>query len=250
VKILKLKTLTTISITLILTLALVQNITAQASDEMKTFFDKEYTGISIRFNATQETRPSENMTINLWINCTANDVNVECLTLDIYGFRYGKEKILLKSVHETAFPLVINHIRQFNYTVQVPHDVWDATYAELYVKYTVVEPTPLERNPIFSITIVRNVYLEQLEDMFKNLNHTYCQLNQTFWECFRMNLTKENLDRLNQSYLALQQNYTSVQGTVIELGNTRMAMIILSIITIFFVATTLYVVMRKPKQYW
>ena len=86
--------------------------------------------------------------------------------------------------------------------------------------------------------------------MFKNLNHTYCQLNQTFWECFRMNLTKENLDRLNQSYLALQQNYTSVQGTVIELGNTRMAMIILSIITIFFVATTLYVVMRKPKQYW
>lgn len=248
----KLKALTTISVTLILTLALIQNTTAQASDEMQTFFSKKYSGITIKFNATRETTPDENMTINLWINCTAADVNVECLTLGIYGFRYGKEKILLKSVQEieSTFPLIFNHTTQYNYTVHIPHDVWDATYAELYIKYTVAEPTPLERNPIFSITIVRNVYLEQLENMFKNLNQTYWQLNQTFSDCFQMNLTKENLDRLNQTYWELQQNYTSVQGSSTELGNTRMAVIILAITTIFFVATTFYVVMRKPKQYW
>ena len=247
----KSKTLTTISITLILTLALVQNITAQASDEMKTFFDKEYTGISIRFNATQEARPGENMTINLWINCTANDVNVESLTLDIYGFRYGKERILLKSVHEieSTFPLVFNHTKQYNHTVHIPHDVWDAIYAEMHIEYAVVDST-FEENPNFSITVVRNVYLEELENIFKNLNQTYWQLNQTFSECFQMNLTKENLDRLNQTHWELQQNFTSVQGSLIELGNTRTAVIILAITTIFFVATTFYVIMRKPKQYW
>ncbi len=284
---------------LILTLALIQNATAPTSDEMQTFFSKDYVGISIEFNATRETTPDENVTINLWINCTAADVNVECLTLSIYGFRYGKEKILLKSVHEieSTFPLVFNHTEQYNYTVHIPHDVWDAVYAEMHIEYTVVDST-FEENPNFSITIIRNVYLEELENMFKNLNYTYWQLNQTFWEsfqmnlttenlarlnqthwelqqnytelqddydllnkthwqlnqtfweCFQMNLTKENLDGLNQTYWELQQNYTSVQGSLIELGNTRIAVIILAITTIFFVATTFYVVMRKPKQYW
>ena len=250
-KILKLKTLTTISVTLILTLALIQNTTAQGSDEMKTFFSRDYAGISIKFDATQETTPGENMTINLWINCTADDVNVESLTLNIYGFRYGKEKIPLKSVREieSTFRLVFNHTRQYNYTVHIPHDVWDAIYAELHIEYTVVD-SPFQYDPNFSITIVRNVYLEQLENMFKNLNYTYCQLNQTFWECFQMNLTKENLDCLNQTYWELQQNCTSVQGSLTELGNTRMAMIILAITTVFFAVTTFYVVMRKPKQYW
>ena len=113
--------------------------------------------------------------------------------------------------------------------VLVPDDVWDVTHAELLLKYVIMDST-LEYNPSFSFAVVRNVYLEQLENMFKNLNYTYCQLNQTFWE--------------------LQQNYTSVEGSLTELGNTRMAMIILAITTVFFAVTTFYVVMRKPKQYW
>lgn len=236
---------------LILTLALIQNTTAKTSDGMHTFFSKEYVGISIEFRAPQETSPGENITISLWINCTAANMKIENLTLSIYGFRYGKEKILLKSVHEieSTFPLIFNDTKQYDYTVYIPHDVWDALYAEMHIEYTVVDST-FEENPNFSITIVRNVYLEQLENAFKNLNYTYWQLNQTFWECFQMNLTKENLDGLNQTYWELQQNYTSVQGSLIELGNTRIAVIILAITTIFFVATTFYVVMRKPKQYW
>jgi len=247
----KIKTLITISVTLILTLALIQNTTAQTSDEMQTFFTKPYVGITIKFSATPETVPGKNITIDLWINCTADDVNVECLTLSIYGFKWGREKVPLKSerIIEFTSPLVFNYTSQYNYTVHVPHDVWDAIYAELHIQYTVVDST-FEENPNFSITIVRNVYLEQLENAFKNLNYTYWQLNQTFWESFQMNLTKENLDGLNQTYWALQQNYTSVQGSLIELGNTRIALIILAITTIFFVATTFYVVMRKPKQYW
>ena len=222
---------------LILTLALIQNTTAQTSDGMHTFFSKEYVGISIEFRATQETNPGENITISLWINSTAANMKIENLTLNIYGFRYGKEKISLRSVNiiGNTFPLAFNQTEQYNYTVPIPDKVWDATYAKLHIEYTVAN-TLFKDDLNFSITIVRNVYLEELENL-------YGQLNQTFWECFQMNLTKENLDRLNQTY-------TSVQGNSIELGNTRMAVIILAITTIFFVATTFYVVMRKPKQYW
>jgi hypothetical protein len=80
----ELKALTTISVMLILTLALIQNTTAQTSDGMHTFFSKEYVGISIEFRAPQETNPGENITISLWINCTAANVKIESLTLNTY----------------------------------------------------------------------------------------------------------------------------------------------------------------------
>jgi hypothetical protein len=60
---------------------------------------------------------------------------------------------------------------------------------------------------------------------------------------FQMNLTAESLARLNETYWGLK-------GSSNELGNTRMAVAILVVTTVFFVATTIYLVMRKPKEYW
>lgn len=246
----KLKTLITISVTLILTLAFIQNTIAQNSGEMQTFFSEEYAGISIKFNASRKTVPGENITIDLWINCTAAGVNIDSLTLDVYGFKYGQEKTQLYSAHVIENrPLVLNNISQFNYTVHVPHDVWDATYADIHLQYS-IRGSFFEYSPNFLITVVRNVYLEELENKFESLNHTYWQLNETFWKSFQMNLTEENLVDLNQTYQELQQNYTSFRGSLGELESTRQAVIILAITTVCFVATTLYVVMRKPKQNW
>ena len=239
----KLKTAITISITLILVLTLIQKTTAQTSSEMQTFFSKDYAGISIKFNATLETIPGENIAINLWINCTAAGVNVECLALSVYGFRYSREKILLNFTDVIKNgALGPNHTSQYNYTVPISNDVWGTTYAELSLKYIIID-LHLEYNPIFSITIVRNVYLEELENKLNSLNST-------FWESFQMDLSAENLACLNQTYFELRQNYTSLQGGLSELDNTRRAVIILAITTVSFVATTIYLLIRKPKQHW
>ncbi len=258
---------------LILTLALIQNATAPTSDEMQTFFSKSYAGISIKFSATQETTPGENITINLWINCTADGVNMDYLTLKVYGFRCGQEKTE-PPLHSTYvmenIPLVFNHTYPYNCTVHIPNDVWDATYAELHLRYAIVD-SPFEYNPNFSITIVRNVYLEELENTLKNLNESYQQLNNTywglnstfeqlyqaFWESFQMNLTAENFVLLNQTFWELHQNYTSLnqtywdlKGSIGGLDTTTNVAIVLAITTVCFVATTIYLMMRKPKQYW
>ena len=244
------KAITTIFITVILVLALVQFTNAQTSDEMLIVFSKDYAGISIQVNATREINPGENMTISLWINCTADGVDVNYLILSVYGFRYGQEKILLNSTSLIeSVPLAFNNISQYNCIVNASNDVWDATYSELHLKYS-IRDSPFEYNPSFSSTIVRNVYLEELEKMFRSLNLTYWQLNQSFWESFNMNLSAENLAQLNKTYWEYQQNYTSLQGTLNELNNTRQAAVALAITTVFFVATTVYLVMRKPKQYW
>jgi hypothetical protein len=58
------------------------------------------------------------------------------------------------------------------------------------------------------------------------------------------------LANLQAQYDQLQQNYTTLEGRLTELDNTRSAVAVLAITSIFFVATTLYMMMRKPKDYY
>ena len=249
----KIRTVTSIFVMLILALTLVKSTTAQTPKEMQTFFSNKYVGISIQLNATRETVPGANITITLLVNCTSDDVYVDYLNLSVYGYKhveYALEKDTLTSVcvmKQTS--LALHNASRHNYTISVPSEVWDLTYAELHSKYTVVSE-PFGFDETFSITTVRNLRWEELEEKYQKLNDTYWQLNssveqlnQTFWEIFQMNLTAESLDSLNETYLGLK-------GSSNELGNTRMAVGILAVTTVFFVVTTLYLVMRKPRESW
>jgi len=256
----KLKTVTSIFVMLILALTLIKSTTAQAPEDMETFFSSKYVGISIQVNATRETVPGTNITIKLLLNCTADDVYVDYLNLSVYGykhFKYGLKKDTLISVCVMKqSPLTHHNASLHNYTVLVPNEVWDLTYAELHSKYTVVSE-PFGFDETFPITTVRNILWEELEEKLEWLNQTYQklnntywqlnstveQLNQTFWQMFQMNLTAESLARLNETYWSLK-------GSSNELGNTRMVVGILAVTTVFFVATTLYLVMRKPRESW
>ena len=250
----KLRTVTSIFVMLILALTFVKSTVAeQTSDEMQTFFSSKYVGISIQVNATRETIPGANITIKLLVNCIADDVYVDYLNLSVYGYKhvgYALEKATLDSicVIKQAF-LAYHNASQHNYTIPIPTDVWYLTYAELHSKYTVGDELK-ERDETFSITTVRNVLWEELVEKYQNLNNTYWQLNssveqlrQIFWQMFQMNLTAESLASLNETYWGLK-------GSSNELGNTRMAVGVLAVTTVFFVAATLYLVMRKPRESW
>jgi len=256
----KLRTVTSIFVMLILALTLVKGTTAQTPEEMETFFSSKYVGISVQVNATRETVPGANITIRLLVNCTSDEVYVYYLNLSVYGYKhigYDLEKATLASVCVMKpSPLAHHNASLHNYTIPVPSEVWDLTYAELHSKYTVVGE-PFGFDETFPITTVRNVLWEELEEKLEWLNQTYQklnntywqlnstveQLNQTFWQMFQMNLTAESLARLNETYWGLK-------GSSNELGNTRMAVGILAVTTVFFVATTLYLVMRKPRESW
>jgi hypothetical protein len=257
----KSKTLTAIFVTLLLALALIENTTAQRSDDMQTFFSKDYPGISIMVNGTQEAIPGENITIDLWVNCTADGVKVDYLNISVYGyshFRYGLEKITLNFacvINNSS--LVYHNVSEQDYSIAIPDDVWDQTYAEIYLKYGIKASPPYEYDEIFPITTVRNTLWEELDKTITSLNESNQQLNNTleqldqlFWESFQINLSAENLAYLNKTYWELQQNYTSLKGNLGELEGTRQAVIVLAITSVFFVATTVYLITRKPKQYY
>jgi len=221
----------------------------EPAENMETFFDSEIPGIKIQVNATTETRPTENITVMLSLEGLTN-VYVEDFNLSILGFLCGKNEVLMRNVTESDFPLDNALIREYNCTFNVPQEVWDVTYGEVSLTYSAkIGNLDLKFPQLtfgFTMTYVENVYLMDVEERLE----TYEHLNQSFWECFQMNFSAEDLARLNQTYWELQQNYTSSQGSLSELENTRHAVIILAITTVFFVATTIYMVMRKPKQYW
>jgi hypothetical protein len=215
------------------------------AENMKTFYDSELPGIGIQVDATAETRPSENVTVMLSLK-TQTEVHVQYLNLSMFGFINGTDKVLMANITDNDFSLS-NGAKGYNCTFPVPEEVWGIVYGEMVLTYSAkygLVTLDIEKLICgFTMTDVENIYLE-------NLASTYDQLNQTFCDSFNMSLSPENLAQLNQTYWEYQQNYSSTQGTLNELNSTRQAAIALGITTVFFVSTTAYLVMRKPRQSW
>ncbi|MCL6578562.1 MAG: hypothetical protein K6T73_04135 [Candidatus Bathyarchaeota archaeon] len=225
-----LKHLATFIIILTFTLTFARSSTVQSTTDLPMFFSEEYVGISIIINATQKTLPSENLTVNLWIKCTSANVKIGYLNFSVYGFLKGEEQIPLNTTSMLLDEsLSFDETRDYNYDILIPDKIWGATFGELHLSYAIADDS-YKRNAGFPMTIVENTYLDELEQQLASLNETYQQLNSTYWE--------------------LQQNYTSLQGNLGQLESTRQAVIALAVVTIFFVATTVYLIVRKPKQSW
>jgi hypothetical protein len=221
------------------------NVKAQTTENMETFFDREIPGIKITVKAAAETQPNENITINLYIKPLEEKVDIEYFNFSVFGFING--------TYKTLMPLYSNKTGEFtlpyecNFTCHVSEQIWGVTLGEITLKYKVTYPYPLgeitQRYNFtigFDMTCVENVYLEAIEEQLENLNSTLAQLNQTFREYFNTDLTPENFNKTCQE----------LKGSQSELSNTRMTVAVLAITTVFFVATTAYFFLRKPKGYW
>jgi hypothetical protein len=247
---LKVNVLTTVAI-LIIASIFARTTLVLASEELQQFFSEDYPGLSLKAEATAEIDPNDTLILKLWINCTARGVKIDYLKLNVYGFAGGKEKTSLYSVqvlNNTA--LELDEIHEENFTISVPGNVWGYTLAEISVTYSIMNTLLPSIYPSFQMTFVRNIDYEKLQADYALLNSSYWQfrsfydeLNETFFENFKMNLTLENLATLNNTLKELQ-------GRLGELNTTRVAVGVLAIIAFFFVITTLYLAMRKPKQYW
>ena len=234
-------------IILIILFATICNVRAQ-SENMQTFFEHEIPGIKIIVNATAETQPNENITVKVTIN-PLEEVSIKYFNLSVFGFINGTYKTRIYNITKNDFSLPY----ECNFTCPVPEQVWDITYGEITLTYEVItyeyvpgqgttkKITTYENFRVgFDMTHVKNVYLETVEEQLRNLNSTFEQLNQTFWDYFHKDLTPENLN----------ETLRELKGSSNELDNTRMVVGILAVTSVFFVATTLYLVMRKPRESW
>lgn len=214
--------------------------------DMKTFLDTEVPGIRIQVNATSETRPADNLTVVSSLR-TQTNVFVERFNLELFGFLNGTMKLSMVNVTDDSF-LLNSTSKAYSITVDVPDSVWGIIYGEVKLTYSANLGGLELRFPNivtgFPMTQVENTFLKGLEDQLRTLSDSYSQLTDLY-----ENLTAA-FSQLNETYFELQQNYTSIQGSLGDLDNTRRLTTILTITTVFFLATTVYLVIRKPKELW
>jgi len=217
-----------------------------ADDEMKIFLNSEMIGIRIQVNATAKTQPGENLTVLLALRATMN-VHIDRINLEVFGFLNGTDRLSLGNISDSNFD-INNTLKNYTKIVIVPDNVWGITYGEIRLAYYAdmggfVAGFPNIVNG-FPLTLVENTLLKNLEEQVKNLNESCNQLAEKY-----SNLT-ETYAALNQTYWDLNQTYTSAQNSLGELDNTRRLTTILAITTVFFLATTVYIILRRPRDYW
>lgn len=232
---------------LALTVTLISAKKAEAVEQqMQTFFDTEIPGMKIQVNATSHTQPGSSLTVSVNL-MTQTNVNVDKFNLEIFGFINDSIKTSLANITDSYFRLNSDS-RAHSTVVQVPEQIWGIAYAELKISYSAdiggIELTFPSMTSGFTMTTIENTYLENLETQAKNLNESNHQLSQRI-----SNLTSD-FDQLNNTYWQLQDNYTLLQGNAGELDNTRRLTAVLGIVSVFFVATTVYLVVRRPRESW
>jgi hypothetical protein len=232
----------------LLALSYLGNVRAQASTEaLEGFLDTPVLGVRIQVNATAQARPGENITVVLVLTAEpeVTEIKVQYFNLSIIGFLNGTYSTLMKSVYDANFSLDSGS-RSYsrNYTFAIPEWVSGKAYGQITLSHwatyqlqtgSVINNTITVYNNAsvcgFYMTDVENVYLESLQQNYQQLNQSYTQLQ--------------------QNYTQLQKNLTdALRGNSNSLDSARTVITVLMITTIFFVATTLYLVIRKPKEPW
>lgn len=231
---------------------------AQAQTKgVETFFDSKIPGIRVQVSATSATQPTESIAFNLSLTPDINaEIKIALMNLTIYGFINGTEKV--KVYTKSLGNFALTKAETYTDSFRVPEWVWGVAYGEIALNYNVTVVDQFGKHEYvfqnivlgFTMTRIENVYLKSIEEQLASLRNAFERLNQTFVECFGRNLTRNELLNLNQTFWQLKQDYESLKDVRSELDNARTAMVFLAVVAIFFVATTAYLMFRKPKGYF
>jgi hypothetical protein len=218
------------------------SVKAQGSQAtMQSFYDSTAFGIRIQANATVEASPGDDITVSLTLTGEAEaQVYVKNFSLSVFGFFNGTDKILMAETSAADFSLN-NVSKTFNLTgFPVPDWVTGKTYVEITLAHNVtivsneLMTTTINNNGFvcdFPVTDIKNVYLDKLLQDYEQLSLNYTALD---------NKLNDTLQKLNDT----------LQAKASDLDNTRTVAAVLGVTTVVFVATTMYLILRRPKQYW
>ena len=128
-------------------------------------------------------------------------------------------KILSKPYYELLenYNALLENYRNLNstyYQLLIDYDSLNQTYWQLFTNYTDLQTSYEALNQTYQETLTN---YKKLQDEYNSLLENYNSLNQTFWECFQMKLTIENVASLNQTYQQMLTKYDSLNQTYQEL---------------------------------
>lgn len=211
---------------------------ANSSDQIRVFEYSLY-NLKIYVRSPLEAYPNQSITVNITATASAKLI-INYTAIELYTFNSSTmkdEKFAYIEYINYSSPLsfsVGQSWSETSYDSTIPESALSVVYGKLILVWTETgtdESTTYTREPTFIITSLKNPELERLKMENEELKQNITDINNTLTEALN------NVTDARNRY----------EG---EIGNTRSVATFLAVTTIFFVATTVYLVMRKPKEYF
>lgn len=241
---------------------MMHDVNANSSDLIHTY---KYTPIpndlTVDIKNPLEAYPNQTINVNITIKALVN-LTINHVAIELYTFNNSKFDDVIYVEKDNQVPLCSNELWNKTSNVTIPEYASNILYGKLILEWAkkgTMESEWYRREPTFIMTYLRNPELErlrsevtELEEENDELKRNLTNLNNTLTGLEEENIVlKGNVTDLNNTLTELLNNLTGLENRYEgELSGTRNVTIILAIITVFFVATTAYLFMRKPKQYW
>jgi len=241
---------------------MMHDVNANSSDLIHTY---KYTPIpndlTVEIKNPLEAYPNQTINVNITIKALVN-LTINHVAIELYTFNNSKFDDVIYVEKDNQVPLCSNELWNKTSNVTIPEYASNILYGKLILEWAekgTMESEWYRREPTFIMTYLRNPELErlrsevtELEEENDELKRNLTNLNNTLTGLEEENIVlKGNVTDLNNTLTELLNNLTDLENRYEgELSGTRNVTIILVITTVFFVATTAYLFMRKPKQYW
>lgn len=239
------KKIAAIIVLMIFALSLTPKAYAQESSDIRACYHYDEWGLTIRVKAPANTEPEQKINVSVSV-CHVQNLSITYLSVTVYDFKSGEEKNQIGTIKHVergiGYDLQSNGTYARTYEIEISENVWDITYGEISCEWEFGGHTFYIHDDGFVMTYVKNVEMEELIEQLANKTEQLANKTQecdTLWQ---------NYTQLNQTYWDLKGNQTS--GIEVDLSNTRVVMAVFIITTVFFVATTLYLTLKKPREYW
>jgi len=235
-----LKTLILVMLMLIAA-TMIHDANANSSDQIHTY---NYTPIpndlTVEIKNPSEAYPNQTINVNITIKALVN-LTINHVAIELYTFNDSKFDDVIYVEKGSQVPLSCGKSLNKTSNFTIHEQASNIVYGKLILEWTKKGTegwTTIGKEPTFIMAYLKNSELEKLRSIVPELEKENVEL-------------KENVTDLNNTLTDLLNNLTDVKNRYEgELSGTRSVITILAIITVFFVATTAYLFIRKPKQYW
>lgn len=229
--------------------AMVLNVNGQLPEEMLLIYYRDYAGLILEIKSVpSQVYPGEKVNVTVRIEACA-EIYIDYICINISGVQDQQNEILLNTTCFEHFPLSYGELFEYNYEAAIREGISQGpVYGEISCRWAiegdklhwveVCSPTDLP------VTYVKSKELDELRKKCDSLNCTLQELRANYTDL------EKNYTELCDEYGSLNTSYAEVESQIGELGNARRLTYVFVATTVCFILTTLYLVWKKPKQYY
>ena len=207
--------------------------------DAQVFYTLDYGGLLVKVEGPAIAWPGDEINITVRVQASAK-IHIDFVNLNVSSLEMNREEVPLLGTVSFLNNVDLNPeaINQTSYEVEVPNDalpglIYGMIWYSWHIKGSVPDPHVMLPKAFPATFIENKPYIELKED-FDDLNSSYRNLQNSYTS-------------LDANYTDLQERFQQLESAQIGESNATGLMYLFLITTGIFVATTLILMIRRPK---